>query len=87
MQTLENRDLKPPEISSKHRGRLTILGAVLTICGIALFAYFIYTVGFQEILDNVDRFGFLGFAVILAIYFVRICMRALAWKLSVYEPY
>ena len=87
MQTLENRDLKPPEISSKHRGRLTILGAVLTICGIALFAYFVYTVGFQEILDNVDRFGFLGFAVILAIYFVRICMRALAWKLSVYEPY
>lgn len=33
------------------------------------------------------RFGVAGFAVILAIYFGRICTRAFAWKLSVHEPY
>lgn len=87
MQTIENRELKPPEISSKHRGRLKLLGVVMTIAGVALFGYFIYTVGFREILDNVDRFGFVGFAVILALYFCRIMLRAFAWKLSVYEPY
>jgi hypothetical protein len=59
----------------------------MTLAGIALFGYFVYTVGFQEILDNVERFGFLGFAVILALYSVRIMLRAWAWKLSVYEPY
>lgn len=87
MQTIENRELKPPEISSKHRGRLKLLGVVMTIAGITLFGYFVYTVGFREILDNVDRFGFVGFAVILALYSCRIMLRAYAWKLSVYEPY
>lgn len=87
MQTIENRELKPPEISSKHRGRLKLLGVVMTIAGIALFGYFVYTVGFREILDNVERFGFVGFAVILALYSCRIMLRAFAWKLSVYEPY
>jgi len=87
VQTVENHELKPPEISSKHRGRLKVIGAVLTVAGIALFGYFVYTVGFQEILDNVDRFGFVGFAVILGLYFARILLRAASWKLCVYEPY
>lgn len=80
-------DLRTPRLSAKHTGRLTIIGIVLTIGGIGLFSYFVYAVGLGEILANIDRFGFAGFAVILAIYFLRICARAGAWSLSVYEPY
>jgi hypothetical protein len=81
------RASNPPRISTKHAGRLKLLGAILTAGGIALFAYFIYSVGFHEILHNVEKFGFIGFAVLLAVYFLRMCTRAAAWKLSVYEPY
>ncbi|HKX83445.1 MAG TPA: lysylphosphatidylglycerol synthase domain-containing protein, partial [Pyrinomonadaceae bacterium] len=77
----------PPRISTKNAGRLKLLGAALTAGGIALFAYFVYSVGLDEIVANVDKFGFVGFAVILAVYFLRICTRAAAWRLSVYEPY
>jgi len=66
---------------------MKILGVILTLGGVTLFSYFVYSVGPNEILSNVQRFGFVGFAIILAIYFARICMRAGAWKLSVYEPY
>ena len=78
---------KPQSISPKHINRLKVLGVFLTLAGIALFSYFVYSVGFNEIVGNVQRFGLVGFAIILAIYFARICMRAAAWKLSVYEPY
>lgn len=80
-------DLRTPRLSAKHSSRLTILGIILTIGGIALFAYFVSSVGIDEILSNIDRFGFAGFALILGIYFLRICARAGAWTLSVYEPY
>ncbi|MEO7659162.1 MAG: lysylphosphatidylglycerol synthase domain-containing protein [Pyrinomonadaceae bacterium] len=63
------------------------MAAILTLFGLGLFAYLIYTVGFYEIYHGVTRFGVVGFTVILSIYFVRICSRALAWKLSVHEPY
>ena len=82
-----NPDTRKPRLSAKHTSRLTILGIILTIGGIGLFSYFVYAVGVNEIIANIDRFGFAGFAIILAIYFVRICMRAAAWSLSVYEPY
>ena len=52
-----------------------------------LFAYFVYAVGFHEIFEGVKRFGFDGFGVIVAIYFLRVYARAYAWKLSVHEPY
>lgn len=80
-------DIRTPRLSAKHTSRLTIIGAILTIGGIALFSYFVYAVGVNEIVANIDRFGFAGFAVILAIYFLRICARAGAWTLSVYSPY
>ena len=60
---------------------------VLTIMGIGLFAYFIYAVGFWEIYYGIARFGFDGFAVIVAIFFIRLCIRATTWKLSVHGPY
>lgn len=72
---------------SGGRSRLTIAAVVLTLLGIGLFAYLVYSVGFREIYDGIVRFGFAGFAVILSIYFVRISLRSLAWKLSVHEPF
>ena len=80
-------DIRRTRLSRKHTNRLTVLGVILTTGGIALFAYFVYSVGLNEIVANIDRFGFAGFAVILGIYFLRICARAGAWTLSVYEPY
>ena len=64
-----------------------MIGAVLTVGGIALFVYLVYSVGFDDIYQGVFRFGQAGFAVILALYFIRILTRAYAWKLSVHEPY
>lgn len=86
-QAPEQPDLRRPGLSAKHTSRLTILGIILTIGGVSLFSYFVYAVGVNEIVTNIERFGFAGFAVLLGIYFLRICMRAGAWSLSVYEPY
>lgn len=59
----------------------------LTLGGVLLFVYFVYSVGPHEIVDGVEKIGFAGFALLLAIYFLRMTVRAWAWKLSVYEPY
>jgi len=75
------------QISGKRINRLKAIGTLLTIGGIGLFAYFVYVVGVHEIYHGVLRFGVVGFAVILFIYFLRIYTRAHAWKLSVNEPY
>lgn len=76
-----------PQQTSMNFNRLKLVGVILTLFGIGLFGYFIYAVGFHEIYDGVVRFGFAGFAVIVFIYFIRICTRAYAWKLSVHETY
>lgn len=78
---------KAQQTPPKNLYRLKIIAVLLTLSGIGLFAYFVYAVGFYEIYDGITRFSIAGFAVILLIYFVRICVRAYAWKLSVYEPY
>jgi hypothetical protein len=75
-----------PQISATHISRLKVLAIILTVMGVGLFGYFIYSVGFWEILDGIVRFGFAGFAVIVTIFFFRICLRAYAWKLAVHEP-
>lgn len=85
MPELDQDTEKPVEAGS--RTRLTIAAGVLTLLGVSVFAYLVYSIGFREIYDGIVRFGFAGFAVILSIYFVRICLRAFAWKLSVHEPY
>ena len=74
-------------ISASHTSRLKIVGGILTVGGVGLFSYFVYSVGVGEILSFIEKFGFAGFAVILLLYSLRICARAGAWKLSVYEPY
>jgi len=86
-QNVEKAALKPSSLSEKHVNRLKVLGLVLTLGGIVLFCYFVYTVGLNEILGNIERFGVAGFAIILLIYFARILMRATAWTMSVYDPY
>ncbi len=75
------------QISTRHINRLKVAGILLTIGGIGLFAYFVYSVGVGELIDGIVRFGVVGFAVILAMYFMRMIVRAVAWSLSVYEPY
>lgn len=76
-----------PTITAKNATRLKILGFALTLVGVGLFAYFVYSTGVHEIAENIANFGWIGFGVIVAIYAARIAMRGLAWKLSVYEPY
>jgi hypothetical protein len=72
---------------TKNLKRLKIIGGVLTVLGIGLFAYFVYSVGVPEILRGISRIGFDGFALILLIYSMRIACRATSWRLSVSEPY
>lgn len=66
--------------------RIKIAAIVMSIFGMAVFCYFVYAVGVREIVDGISRFGFVGFAVILTIYFLRICARSYAWKLCVQSP-
>ena len=73
--------------SKKHINRLKVVAVLLTIIGIGLFAYFVYSVGVHEIYHGVLRFGIVGFAVIFGIHFIKICVRAYAWRLCVHEPY
>lgn len=75
---------KKPQSNLKH---LRSIGIIFSFLGICLFIYFVYSVGVSEILDGIGKIGFGGFAVILFFYLLRICVRASAWKLSVYEPY
>jgi hypothetical protein len=84
---IQTSKIKPQSSNQKNLNRLKVLGALFTLFGIGLFAYFIYRVGFYEILSGVGKIGFAGFGAILFIYFLRIAARAAAWKLSVYEPY
>src|SRR5206468_2499574 len=72
---------------SRTAGRLKFAAVVLTILGMALFIYLIYAIGFWEIVNGIERFGWVGFAIILAMYFLRIVVRAFAWTLSVHPPY
>ena len=83
----EKAAAKPTPFSAKHYNRLKLLGVVLTLGGFVLFCYFVWSVGADELLGNIEKFGIAGFAIILLLYFVRILMRATAWTLSVYKPY
>ncbi len=80
----KNSRLNPA--GTKNVNRIKVAVAVLTVFGIVLFMYFVYTVGVREILAGISRFGFDGFAVILFIYLLRISARATAWRMSVAVP-
>ena len=51
--------------------RLKIVGIIFTLLGVALFGYFIYSVGVGEIFAGIGKIGFGGFAVITILYFLR----------------
>ena len=82
-----NSAIETPQPPQKRVTRLKLAAVILTLCGIAVFSFLVYSIGFHEIYEGVVRFGVAGFAVILTIYFFRICARAYAWKLSVHAPY
>ena len=72
---------------SKHINRLKAAAIIFTILGIALFVYFVVTVGYEEILRGIGKIGVDGFLILSFIYLLRLASRAFAWKLSVYAPY
>jgi hypothetical protein len=76
-------------IKTPRRGmnRIKIAALLLTAAGVGLFAYFVYSIGLDEIRDGIGRFSLIGFGIILALYFIRICARAAAWRLCTHEPY
>jgi hypothetical protein len=84
---IEVQNQKLDSSRQKHLNRLKIIAALLTVTGLALFAYFIYTVGFDEVLEGIGKIGLAGFGLILFLYLSRITVRALAWKMSVLSPY
>jgi len=86
-QELQNPPIEPPRLTAQQTTRLKILATVMTIGGLTLFGYFVHSVGVEDLLNFVSRFGFVGFVVILGLYFLRMTARATAWKMSVFEPY
>ena len=83
----ENQIKKAQNSKISNVKRLKIFGVVFTFFGVGLFAYFVYYVGFNEIIGGIGAIGFGGFAIILFIYFLRIVVRSISWKLSVSKPY
>ena len=77
----------PTTLSQRNTVLLKIAGVLLTLGGVALFSYLLYSVGIGELVSSISSFGFGGFALILFLYFLRMAVRASAWRLSVYEPY
>lgn len=84
---IQNAKLKSGSSRQKHINRLKVIAGILTLCGIGLFAFLVYSVGLTNVLSGIEKIGFSGFLAILFIYFLRIFFRGTAWKLSVYEPY
>jgi Lysylphosphatidylglycerol synthase TM region len=68
------------------RKRLTPLGIIFAILGLALFAYFVKRAGIGQVADGIRRLG-AGFLIILAISAIRQIVRCLAWSLCVEDPY
>lgn len=85
---IQNTKLKTQNSKKqKNFTRLKFFAAALTVLGIGLFAYFVYSVGLEEIFAGIANIGFGGFLLIQILYFLRIGVRATAWKLCVAEPY
>lgn len=82
-----NPAIEPEVIPVKKYSKLKIAGILLTLAGIALFVFLLLNVGIDEIHAGIVRFGIGGFAIILGIYFLRLCLRSIAWQLSVYDEH
>jgi len=84
---IQNPKSKIQNPTQKHLNRLKIIAGIFTLLGIGLFAYLVYWVGVEEILAGIGKIGFGGFLILQFFYFLRIAVRAVAWKLCVPEPY
>ena len=85
--TAADRQIKSQGKKKKNINRLKIAGAVFSVLGIGLFAYFVYSVGIGVVLKGISNIGIAGFVFILVLYLAKLSVRATAWRLSVYEPY
>src|SRR5262252_2512280 len=65
---------------------LAPLGIVLTVSGLALFAYFVKRAGVTEIVEGIKRLGS-AFLLILLISGFRHVVRSLAWALCLEPPH
>src|SRR6266404_9921612 len=72
--------------AQESRKRLTPLGIIFALVGLALFAYFVKRAGIGQIGDGIRRLG-AAFLIILAISAVRQIVRSCAWSLCVEDPY
>lgn len=68
------------------RGRISAAGAVTSVLGVALFAWFIQRVGPSEIWAGLRQIGW-GLLVIVAIGGLRFLARATAWALCLEPPH
>lgn len=86
---MENSETDSSRSTNQARniGRLKIAGVTASIAGIGVFVYFVYSVGVNTIIEGVSAIGIGGFAFILAIYMLKLLTRAVAWSMTVYEPY
>ncbi len=85
--TIAKQNLKAQTSKKKNVKRLKTLGVILTIIGIGLFVYLVYSVVPGAIFEVIGKIGFGGFAVILGLYLLKLSVRATSWRLSVHEPY
>ncbi len=71
--------------SNKKFNRWRIAGIIATILGLTLFVYFIYQVGIFEVIEGVQKIGW-GFALIFALYSLRLSTRLTAWRWCLEKP-
>ncbi len=83
----QNPTIKIQRLKPTHLNRLKVAVAIVTVLGVVLFSYLVYSVGLQNILEGISKIGIGGFLILQLIYFLRIIFRAVAWRLSVYAPY
>jgi hypothetical protein len=68
-----------------HRRRLSVLGVLVAVDGVALFAWLVYRVGPDEIWNSFRQIGW-GLLAIVAIAGLRFAARAEAWRIAVEPP-
>lgn len=78
--------MNPTAQNKTARRRFTPLGIIFAILGLLLFAYFVKSAGWREILDGITRLG-AGFLLVLAISALRPVVRSLAWTRCFEEPH
>jgi len=74
-------NIRSGETNNTGRGNRSpgkLLHRVLTVIGVGIFIYFIYRMGWRNILDNIVQFGG-WFAVILVVQMVWVVLQAYSW--------